>query len=879
MSFGITPQYMIGHSIGEYIAAHISGVFTFEEALRLVVKRGALMNSLPPGAMVSILSNSKEIDTNDHELSVAAINSPQQIVLSGETSHVDAFIAKLNAAGTPNIRLHTSHAFHSSMQDSILDRFAMEFDSISFNKPKIPFLSNLTGTFIKDEEAISSHYWTRHVRETVKFSSGIETLLNDHNDYIFIEVGPGHSLINCLKQYNVYGTQSKGVSMVRSTKEKINDKRYFTDRIGQLWTYGVELDWNAYYSNIDCKKITFPTYSFEPTKHLSEVDVQTMIQSNGLFPQRKQGNVTNWIYRPAWQQSVWLPGGFVQKNDNQSVIIFANPSNLVNVLQDKFILPVLVGAGKLYEIKNDRSFTINAANEEDFEKLFRHLKETGITPERIIHLWDFDCNGSLQSSSSDFDSQQELGYESLIRIVRTFTSLFGPKPLQLDVVANGWFNVFGNETLVPVKALSLGALKVIPKEFENISCRAIDLPDSTDLSVEQLVKELNYSDNAGEVAIRGSNRYCKILKKIDFEFPKEISVFRKNGTYLITGANGGMGKIFSKYFAEEFNANLILIGRGKRDDEFIDILEGYDSKIFYIQADVSESDRIKKGIEHARNIFGDINGIIHTAGIADFSGVILRRTIDDDRRVFLPKVKGTLLLSSIFENQKIDFFVNCSSLSATTAPFGEVAYVAANNFLDAFSESKYITNRMISIQWTALQEVGLAVKALKHLSPMQQDEELKFGTLPEEIIQLLACVVYLNIPTTLISTIDIKFYLQKINEKSAESEPNLAGGQISERPKLSTPFSKPKTKTEITLMTLVETFFGIRELGIDDNFFELGGDSLKAITLLKRIEKEFNVSLTLNTFFEKQNFRQIGEEIDEALWIRGNDEMEFSTIV
>src|SRR5579864_1600089 len=207
MAWGVRPSAMIGHSIGEYVAACIAGVFSLEDALALVAERGRLMQALPPGAMLAVARGEDALaDSMNASVSLAAVNSPTQCVLSGPAASVTALEAELSASGCAVRRLATSHAFHSSMMDPVLDAFAERVARVSAHPPLVPFISNVTGTWITDAQALDAAYWTRHLRETVRFGAGVQTLLQAPNRVV-LEVGPGQSLSGLVRSHPACATE------------------------------------------------------------------------------------------------------------------------------------------------------------------------------------------------------------------------------------------------------------------------------------------------------------------------------------------------------------------------------------------------------------------------------------------------------------------------------------------------------------------------------------------------------------------------------------------------------------------------------------------------------------------------------------------------
>lgn len=273
MSWGIKPQYLVGHSIGEYVAACLSGVFSFEDAMKLVVRRGQLMDILPAGAMVSVPINEAEAAgyTSDR-IALAAINGPEQVVFSGEIPAIEALIDVLEGKDISCARIHASTAGHSHMMDAIVGEYTRTLESVERHSPVIPFLSNLTGTMITAEQATSVRYWTRHIRETVRFSDGIRHLLEKDANSLFVEIGGGYSLTSLVRQHASGKIRPASVNLVRHPKEPENDLRYLAERLGDLWTNGVSIDWSSYYKEEKRSRVSLPTYSFEGVRFPVEVD-------------------------------------------------------------------------------------------------------------------------------------------------------------------------------------------------------------------------------------------------------------------------------------------------------------------------------------------------------------------------------------------------------------------------------------------------------------------------------------------------------------------------------------------------------------------------------------------------------------------------------
>ncbi len=269
--WGMRPKGMIGHSLGEYIAASISGVMSFETALKLVVIRSKLMSTAPKGKMLSVGLSEEELQeyiAEDCEISI--INSPNSCVVSGTENAVNELLRVLEKEEISCSELKISIGAHSFLMDPILESYKEELDQVNFAKPEIPFISNVTGTWIKDEDACSADYWLKHLRAPVRFSDGIKSLLKE-KEAVFLEIGPSNMLTNIFNQHGDYNLNSSIViNTLRHPKEEINDQKYLTQKIGELKLQGIDLDWKNYFSEEDPSIISIPTYIFKkivlPTK-------------------------------------------------------------------------------------------------------------------------------------------------------------------------------------------------------------------------------------------------------------------------------------------------------------------------------------------------------------------------------------------------------------------------------------------------------------------------------------------------------------------------------------------------------------------------------------------------------------------------------------
>jgi acyl transferase domain-containing protein len=261
--YGINVQAMIGHSIGEFAAAYVAGVFSLEEGARIVATRGKLMQQMQPGAMLGLRNAAEDVDSvlEDRDLAIVVINGPELTVVGGPVDNINEFKAELEAENISASLLHTSHAFHSRMMDDAVAPFVAEVSKYSLQEPTIPFISNVTGEWITPEQAVDPGYWGNQMRSPVQFSKGIENLCMGKNP-VLLEVGPGQALSILCQQQAEHVKKCSVVSSVRHPQQDIDDVTCFYRAYGALWANGASVDLSTFYDE-ERRKVSLPSYPFE----------------------------------------------------------------------------------------------------------------------------------------------------------------------------------------------------------------------------------------------------------------------------------------------------------------------------------------------------------------------------------------------------------------------------------------------------------------------------------------------------------------------------------------------------------------------------------------------------------------------------------------
>ncbi len=744
MEWGITPRAMLGHSIGEYVAACLAGVFSLPAALALVAARGRLMQSLPAGAMLSVPLPAEEVETLlAPPLSLAAVNAPERSVVSGPEEAVEAFRRRLEEQGLTPRRLHTSHAFHSAMMEPVLGPFVRQFDGIELRPPQIPYLSNVTGTWITAGQATDPGYWARHLRQPVRFADGVRELLAEPGR-LLLEVGPGNTLTTFALQCLERAPDQAEVSSLPHARDRQPARRSVLKALGQLWLHGVAVDWAGLHAHERRRRVSLPTYPFEGERFWIEAgNMSAGFSALASGAKAKRNEIEDWFYLPFWKPSLppLLDGEPAPPGSRWLVFLDGEGlgARLLDRLRQAGQSAVGVEIGERFERLGERSYAVSPARREDYDALLQALAAAGEPPEHIVHLWNVGRR-RCASPCPEVLRDEERGFWSLLFLAQACGKQNLKAPLRLAIVSNGLQRVMGEESLCPGKATLLGPTRIIPLEYPQIRAASIDIvlpePESAAAAdlVEQLLAEVVGGLPDPIVAYRGRGRFLLDYQNVRIgpAAPERLP-FRSGGAYLITGGLGGLGLVFAEFLAREHGARLALLGlsplppreewadwiahRGDHDRVSARIrkvqeLEALGAEVLVLAVDVADEEQMRQAVAQVRARFGDLHGVIHAAGLAG-GGLIQLKTHETAARVLAPKIRGTLALDAALAGQPIDFLLLCSSTISIVGGLGQVDYCAANSFLDAFAQERALRGgtRTVSINWGAWQEVGMAVAA------------------------------------------------------------------------------------------------------------------------------------------------------------------------
>ena len=720
-SWGVEPSAMIGHSVGEFAAACIAGVFSLEAGLQIIAERGRLIQSMPGGSMTAVPMPERQVlPLLNGKLSLASVNADGQCVVSGPDGAIENLEKSLADKGMEYRRLRVSHAFHSAMMEPILHEFAGFVGRFDLAAPRIPYISSATGTWITEAEAKNPNYWARQLRQTVRFAEGIGQALRTPGA-ILLEVGPGNTLSALCEQNAAFTDSHKAISSMRTRTDSISDGEFITGALAELWVAGKKIDWKGYHAHEQRRRLPIPTYPFEREHFWIEPGTSVEPVAALSAESAKEGREIG-FFSPSWKRVDSIAKNLT--HDAGPWLIFEDAQGLgariAKTVRRRGEECFTVRPGPNFARPESHRFEIDPGKPDDYQMLLSQLAEKKALPRSVVHLWSVCDPTEAMESLDDLPTSETMSFYSLLFLAQALEGFDLAGPVQIAVVSNNLQQVAGEPILRPSRALIAGPCGVIPKELSDVRCINVDVQisdsDSVKEAAQQVVAELLARSTESPVAYRKHRRWLQTFPRLRGQGKRPSITLREGGVYLITGGLGGIGLTLAESITKSVRARLVLLGRSAghpsaEQARKIRALEEAGAEVLVIAEDVCDPKAMRRAADQIHARFGPISGIIHSAGLID-DAPLLQKDRTGAARVLAPKVRGTFVLESVFQHDPIDFFILMSSVSSHLAPAGQLDYAAANSFMDAFASSRsQHRSRYVSIQWPRWTDVGMAAIA------------------------------------------------------------------------------------------------------------------------------------------------------------------------
>jgi phthiocerol/phenolphthiocerol synthesis type-I polyketide synthase E len=700
-SWGLKPAGFIGHSLGEYVAACLAGVFSLDDALRLVVARGRLMASTAPGAMLAVLQGADSLDLGQWpQVSLAAINGAQSCVLAGPPDAIAQAKAALEAGGTATRPLNTSHAFHSPLMEPILREFGAVLAQIPLRAPSLPIVSNLTGNWVEPTVMATPDYWVNQLRQPVHFHQGLACLLADPNA-LLLEVGPGKTLSSLARQHPARQPQQVVVHSLRAITDTESDSLQPRRALGELWSAGAQLDWDACNAG-GGNLCSLPGYAFERNSHMPLVNRSNLVDAPPV----------GGFYREQW---VSIEASELLAASSSDV---AGPILVLHSGQpdERALIEALTARGQsIIEITPGDSFArqgqgyqLRPQQAEDYHQLGQELLRIGQAPAKVIQLWQPE------------DSNHYQAFAGLLLLTQALAQLGFTQAMGIYAITKGAFRVTGDETLNSAAALVYGPIRSLGQEFPQLHCHLLDVTQVA-AQIEPIASAISIAELPLVTAWRGQKVWERQFTCEGENWSKQVREgFKQGGVYVITGGFGGLGAELARHLAREYQAKLLLASRrDQRQHPLLAELRNLGGEAVAMQADMREAGALEKLLSHANNHFGQVTGLLHTAGLPGDT-LVLRHQLEKAVDVIATKLNpalDSLRLAPAYGLEQVVFF---SSVTGVLGGLGQTDYCAANAALDAVAEQARSLglSQFYSIRWDAWRETGMAVDSLNARLPV-----------------------------------------------------------------------------------------------------------------------------------------------------------------
>ncbi len=856
IAWGLTPTAVLGHSLGEYVAACVAGSLSLDEALKVVVCRARLIEHAPDGAMLSVSLTSEQrhrVLTKHQDLSLAVVNTTQRIVFSGSVAAIERAEQDLNSQGIACRRIQVNRAFHSPMMAEAAHQLVTHLPSLASQPPELPMISNVTGSWISS--ALDPHYWSQQMVATVQFAQGIHTILEE-GPALFVEVGPGTALTSLVTEL-LHDTDSTVVSTLPHPRhhqpgaEVRTETTAYHQAMAQLWMRGVTIHWESFQDQRPYRRIPLPTYAFEhrrcwvelphsPTRtsppapaHPKTQFAKTQFAKTQLTPDER-------FYLPSWTRS--LPPTGQDPIAPCCWFLFLERTGCHGSLGEQLALQLTALGHDVVRIYKPTALDDMSA---DLAKLY----DSHPAPQRILYLWSLTEPDDLTVTNNP--------YPWILSVFQTLARQQPSDPLLIWVVTHRTAQLH-QEPLAPIQSTLFGPCTVLPQEYPQFQCRILDIewPNDSPQLCQQLLHECltPIPDPQPLVALRGRHRWIQTYEPVALP---SASRSCSSGTYIITGGLGRIGRHLATHLATtQSTCHLVLTTtREFPEPKYWSMLASTDphydtcqhllqlidqgAQVQVLSANVARREDIDRVLALTTATAGSITGIFHAAGTADLR-YLPEITAEITQREFDSKIAGVFNWHQALQEHRARtgsgprFVVLFSSLAAILGGYGMVAYAAANRYMDTFVQTVLDTDtRWISINWD-----DWAFDYTKEQIPIYDKTTAQLALSPADGLEALERILaYPGLTQVLVASHALPPRVQQwLHQQDPSSVVPMMDPLTQHNG--SPNGSSPRDPLAQHIQTIYEEVLGQGSIPVEANFFDLGGDSLLAAQVLLKLQRQ-----------------------------------------
>lgn len=871
-SWGIRPDAVMGHSVGEIAAACMAGVFSLEDGLKLIATRGALMQSLPAGGQMWALMATVEQVTPflkgyERYISVASVNAPTQVVIAGDGEQLKPVIAALQGKKILCNPLKVSHAFHSPLMEPIIGTFMEKISNIRFSAPNIPLLSNVSGAWA-GTEITTPEYWANHILAPVLFSKSVQALRQEGFN-IFLEAGP-HPVLNNLAR------QTLGVSgdtlLLPSIINKSDNSTDILQSLGALYAQGFAVNGEGIYPAGTYRQQSLPGYPFKRERFwLSDEEMLPAAGLQGaLLPGASTGGgqAAELLYKKYWEQS-YMPASHTLSPGEEVVLAVTDDIPLVTqLLKNGFgkkkhlilLLPESLKDTLSPAIVREHEIIYHKADSVDlYHSVLQDILHNRAVTCSIILAFNLD-NPAYTATETSVKLLYPC-YNRILYILQAISSLSVKEDTcRMLLITPSYSHISTGVPVYPPAAVLAAMMRCARLEMPELRIKTVEADVASRGNWEAIVEAelLPASFAEIEVSYQQGQRYVSRLKEQSAKATDTAALFKAESIYLITGANSAMAASLLGWMTARGARHFLLVGRKAPQEahqqKIAEHVTAAGGSVVWCQADVSSDDAVTQLQQQLTAAQKELGGIFHLAGVLK-DAPIHHLSWQDMEPVFDPKVAGTLNLHQLSLDHHPDWFVCFSSVAALLGSPYQCSYAAANAFMDAFADYRQQQGLpAISINWGPWEGAGMAAEATSHKIggvELIQKTSVSRNLAALELILANrisgAAVIAFNRETAPAYFSKIPF-LQQLNGIRHPQQGSRQTAGPSFRQQLLT-YTKAEQSRQLGRMVSQEVSRvlgpGVKKTaGLHDTFVSLGMDSMMTVELQQRLQQALEVNFS-----------------------------------
>jgi acyl transferase domain-containing protein/acyl carrier protein len=890
-SWGVEPALLLGHSIGEYVAACVAGAFTLADGLKLVAARGRLMQErCERGAMLAVNASEARVQAEltglEEEVWIAALNGPEQVVLSGQREVMERVQPRLEARGLRVKRLAVEQGFHSGLMEPMLEEFAAVAREIKYAPLERAVVSNVSGEVKAVGERLESDYWLRQVRETVRFSEGMQRL-RSHGCEVYVEVGPQAQLVWLGQQ--CLGTDAG--EWCWSLRAGRDEWEQMLESVGKLYVRGIDVKWEAVSGGAGRRRVALPSYPFQRQRYWIDDSGEGIPRSE---PKRQQSAaaVQDWLYQIQWekadsvvQDSTTEPGNWLLFADRQGVA-----AALAQKLRAQGKRCVLVRTST----NDDTDYQLAGTDASEFQRLFAELN-AGDLPWRIVYLWSLDAPPTTALTSSSLEEWQRMSSAPLVSLVQALLA----EP-QLSDTTRLWVVTAGaqatgrsGETLSLAQTPMWGLGKVLALEEPQLWGGLIDLdnvePEHAAVQVQDWI------ENNGEerVAFRDAVAYVPRMVKLAAANGRGVQIDAA-GTYLISGGLGALGLTVAQWLVQRGARRLVLVSRSglpnaerSEREAVLERLREQGADVQVVSADVGDETAMRAVLEKLASRGEKLKGVIHAAGVLQPNSV---GELSEAKLLagLRGKMVGGWVLQQLTQDLDLDFFISFSSVAAVWGGIRLGVYAAGNEFLTQLAhwQQQHSRGKALTINWgpweeletgSELEQAGLMEAARLRGNAASEvrrmmDQMGLSGLTPTEGVAALEEMLAQQLPQVMVCKVHWPRFLpiyQARRHHPLFDRINWQTYSSTEEPEFLLKLKQVAPSERVKLLqTLISNEIS-NVLGLDQSqpldmqqgLLSMGMDSLMALELSERLQKALGRALSPTLIFNYPTIESLADHL------------------